>query len=443
MPVPPALVWQGGVNRKAWQMSSHEKFNGYRHGRHRYKGHWRSGARPLHWPQMTASLPPTRTDPPSRTEQARQIAEPLAAVFRQEAATADRSEQLSAVGVRAIKASGYPALTVPARLGGFGASLHEFAAAQEILGRADASLALVAAMNAHLLGSVGEAGSWPEEVYAELARSSVQKGSLSNSLASEPDLGSPSRGGLPSSSAHRVEGGWRVSGLKTWSTGSEALDFLVVTAAVDGDVWRFVIPRGSEGVQVQQTWQGSLSLRGSGSHDVKFEDVFVPDRHALPPAAPLSPVRAASSGAWFWTAVAATYLGVGQAALDSFVQYANERVPTALGASIATLPKIQQAAGQMSLDLMGARTLLHHLTRRWAAEPGARPELPPQLAGAKNLCTNAAVRVTDLALRAAGGAALTAGLPLERYFRDARAGLTHPPADDQALGLLGKQALGL
>ncbi|WP_407539122.1 acyl-CoA dehydrogenase family protein [Deinococcus radiomollis] len=393
--------------------------------------------------RTTASPPPTRPDPPSRTEQARQIAEPLAAVFRQEAEQADRSEQLSAVGVRAIKASGYPALTVPARLGGFGASLHEFALAQELLGRADASLALVAAMNAHLLGSVGEAESWPEEVYAELAHSSVQKGALSNSLASEPDLGSPSRGGLPSSSAQRVEGGWRVSGLKTWSTGSEALDFLVVTAAVDEEVWRFVIPQSTEGVQVQQTWQGSLSLRGSGSHDVKFEDVFVPDRHALPPTTPLSPVQAASSGAWFWTAVAATYLGVGQAALDSFVAYANERVPTALGASIATLPKIQQAAGQMNLDLLSARTLLHHLTRRWAAEPEARPELLPQLAGAKNLCTNAAVSVTDLALRAAGGAALTAGLPLERYFRDARAGLTHPPADDQALSLLGKQALGL
>jgi alkylation response protein AidB-like acyl-CoA dehydrogenase len=397
---------------------------------------------------MTTSPPPDRADLPTRAEQLRQIAEPLAAVFRQEAAQADRIGQLSAAGVRAIKASGYPALTVPARLGGFGASLYEFARAQEILGRADASLALVAAMNGHLLGSIGEigtgeAGSWPEAVYAELAHSSVQTGALSNSLASEPDLGSPSRGGLPSSSAVKVAGGWQVSGLKTWSTGSEALDYLVVTATVDDSVWRFVIPQGSVGVEVQQTWQGSLSLRGSGSHDVSFGGVFVPDEHAIPPAPALSPVRAASSGAWFWTAVAATYLGVGQAALDSFVEYACERVPTALGQAIATLPKVQQAAGQMALDLLAARTLLHDLTLQWANDPDQRPDLLPKLAAAKNLCTNAAVNVTDLALRAAGGAALTSALPLERYFRDARAGLTHPPADDQALGLLGKQTLGL
>lgn len=379
--------------------------------------------------------------PSTRAEQLRQITAPLAETFRQQAEAADRTEQLSASGVRALKSSGYPALTVPARLGGLGATLHEFAQVQETLGRADASLALVAAMNAHLLGSVGEAGSWPEELYAELAQASVTRGALSNSLASEPDLGSPSRGGLPTSTATRTEGGWRLSGLKTWSTGSEALDFLVVTAAVGEEVWRFVLPGGAEGLDIQPTWQGSLSLRGSGSHDVGFRDVFVPDSRAIPPAAPLPPVQAASSSAWFWTAVAATYLGVGQAAMDAFAVYARERVPTALGQPIATLPKVQQAAGQMQLDLLSARTLLHDLTAQWAARPLERPALVPKLATAKFLCTNAAVSVTDLALRAAGGAALTAQLPLERYFRDARAGLTHPPADDQALTLLGKQAL--
>ena len=402
-------------------------------------------------PPVTALAQPRRPEltQQGRLEQIRALTEPLAAVFWQEAAQADRTEQLSDVGVRAIKASGYAALTVPARLGGFGASLHEFAVAQETLGKADASLALVAAMNAHLLGSVGEAGSWPEDVYAELAHAAVTRGALSNSLASEPDLGSPSRGGLPSTRAVKVSGGWQVTGLKTWSTGSRALDFLVVTAAVNGQqVWRFVIPAGTPGVEVLPTWKGSLGLRGSGSDDVQFTDVFVPDSHALPPADPLSAAAQASlaiqvsSGGWFWTAVAATYLGVGQSALDTFVRYANERVPTALGEPIATLPKVQQAAGQMGLELLSARALLHSVTRAWT-EPEARPGLLPRLAAAKTLCTNAAVNVTDLALRAAGGAALTAGLPLERSFRDARAGLTHPPGDDAALGMLGKQMLEL
>ena len=389
---------------------------------------------------MTFTSPAGPPDP-SRSEQVRQMAGALAEVLRQQAGQADHEQRLSAEGVRALKASRYPALTAPAALGGFGASLHEFALGQECLGRADASLALVAAMNGHLLGSVAEAGSWPPEVYARLAGASVAHGALSNSLASEPDLGSPSRGGLPASTAVRVPGGWEVSGLKTWSTGAEALDFLVVTATVEEAVWRFVVPGGTAGVDILPTWQGSLALRGSGSHDVKFDRVFVPDSQVLPPAEPLPPERAASSSGWFWTAVAATYLGVGQAALDALVGYANERVPTALGEPISTLPRVQQAAGQMDLELLAARTVLHDLTRQWSEQPAARPALLPRLAGAKHLCTNAAVRVTDLALRTAGGAALTATLPLERYFRDARAGLTHPPADDQALTLLGRAVL--
>jgi len=62
---------------------------------------------------------------------------------------------------------------------------------------------------------------------------------------------------------------------------------------------------------------------------------------------------------------------------------------------------------------------------------------------AKYLCTNAAIAATDQALRIAGGFGLTRKLPLERYFRDARAGLTHPPQDDAALELIGRAALNV
>ena len=59
-------------------------------------------------------------------------------------------------------------------------------------------------------------------------------------------------------------------------------------------------------------------------------------------------------------------------------------------------------------------------------------------AAAKYAATNAAVVATDHALRAAGGFGITRDLPLERFFRDARAGLTHPPNDDAALEMVGR-----
>ncbi|ULH14129.1 acyl-CoA/acyl-ACP dehydrogenase (plasmid) [Deinococcus sp. KNUC1210] len=372
-----------------------------------------------------------------RAAHLQRLSSELAARFRADAARADAAGELSEASMAALKASGYPALTVPTRLGGLGATLLEVAQTQETLGSGDASAALIAAMNAHLLGSLAESGGWSQALYAEVCRASVERGALANSLASEPELGSPSRGGLPATRAEQVPGGWHVSGRKTWSTGVRALDFLVVSAATPQEqVWRFVIPSAAPGVSIQPTWSGSLSLRASGSDDVLLEEVFVPDSHAIPP----TPSHPAGS-AWFWTAVAATYLGVGQAALDALKAYAWERVPTALGQPIATLPKVQEAAGRMELELLAARSVLHAVCHEWSEQPGGRAALLPRLAAAKSLCTNAAVSVTDQALRVAGGAALTASLPLERLLRDARAGLTHPPSDEQALAMLGRGVL--
>ena len=382
-------------------------------------------------------MTPTST---ARAAQLEQLAATLARTFRQHAAQADAAGQISRTSVAALRASGYPALTVPQRHGGLGADLLEFAAAQETLGSGDASAALIAAMNAHLLGALAESDAWPPQRYAETCRAAVERGELVNSLASEPDLGSPSRGGLPATGAEPVPGGWRVSGRKTWSTGASELDTLVVSAATPhAQVWRFLVPARAPGVSLLPSWHGSLSLRASGSDDVLLEGVFVPDSHALPP----SPAHPAGS-AWFWTAVGATYLGVGQAALDALKAYAWERVPTALGQPIATLPSLQQAAGRMQLELLAARSTLHGVCRAWttASQLEERAALLPTLAAAKSLCTNAAVSVTDLALRAAGAAGLSGSLPLERFFRDARAGLTHPPTDEGALALLGRAALG-
>lgn len=383
-------------------------------------------------------LPPDFADLSPREAALLKRADELAQIFAAHAAEADRTGEVSGAAVAALKASGLAALTVPERLGGGGASLHEFALVQERLGRADASLALIAAMNGHVLGGLGEGGGWPAPIYDLVAHAAVTRGALTNSLASEPELGSPSRGGLPQTAAVRAPGGWRLSGRKTWSTGAPVLDFLAVTAAVGEEIWRFVLPAGTAGVGIERTWDGALALRGSGSHDVVFTDAFVPDAQAIPP----SEHRSSSGAAWFWGAVAATYLGVGWGALAALTDYARARVPSALGRPIATLPKIQAAVGEIELELAQAGALLDQVTRVWSRHPEERDALLPHLAAAKYACTGAAVRATERALRTAGGAALAPGLPLERFFRDARAGPMHPPPDEAALEMLGRARLG-
>ena len=140
--------------------------------------------------------------------------------------------------------------------------------------------------------------------------------------------------------------------------------------------------------------------------------------------------------------MAATYLGVGWAALEEMTRYAKSRVPSALGKPISSLENVQRNIGEMELSLKAAQLLLLEATGRWSENLEDRNSLLPLLAGAKYACTNAAIHVTDLALRTAGGGSLTRATTLERHFRDARAGLAHPPADDLALAMIGRSRLG-
>ncbi|MBZ9715899.1 acyl-CoA dehydrogenase family protein [Deinococcus multiflagellatus] len=374
--------------------------------------------------------PAGRAAPVLSAEQQAVVSRAAEAV-RMHTAACEAAQDVTPDAAQALRGSGYTRLTLPPAEGGLGASLAAFAQAQLTLGEQGASLALVLAMHGHVTGAAFQGRTLPDELLAALA-GACRRGELVNALASEPELGSPSRGGLPRTAATPDGAGWRISGRKTWSTGARALHWALVHSALpDGRVGRFWVDLRGEGVHLEPTWQGALALRGSGSHDVVFEGA------PAPLWAPAEPHPASS--AWFWTAVAATYLGVGFAALHALTTYAHERVPTALGAPLATLPRLQEGVGRLGAGLLAARELLFHAAACWDAAPG--PDALPLLGAAKALCTNAAVDATDHALRLAGGAALTPALPLERLLRDARAGLTHPPADDRAYEALGAALL--
>src|SRR5439155_7798564 len=97
--------------------------------------------------------------------------------------------------------------------------------------------------------------------------------------------------------------------------------------------------------------------------------------------------------------------------------------------------------GECELALQVARSVLYRAAEQWDMQPEARDTMGEALMIAKLTATNNAIKVVDDAMRVVGGASMTHALPLERYYRDVRAGLFHPPADDSALPLLGRIAL--
>jgi alkylation response protein AidB-like acyl-CoA dehydrogenase len=378
------------------------------------------------------------------------LADGLAARCAARAAAHDAEGQFVHENYADLASAGYLRLVVPAEYGGDGADLFDMVLAQERLGRGDGATAMAVDMTIHLIGRLAETRAWPEPIFAQVCREIVADGALINAAATEPELGSPSRGGLPASRAEAVVGGWRVTGHKQFVTMAPALRFFVTSvalppseAAPQGASANAIVRAGSDGLRMEDTWRDALSLRTSGSYDVFYDGVFVPDGWMVD-IAPVGAAKGAappSGMAWFGLTMAALYLGIGQAASDSICAYARERVPTALGRPIATLPLIQRRVGEIQVALGGARAALYQVARAWATHPELRMSLGPQIALAKYLCTNAAVSASDQALRVAGGFGLTRQLPLERFLRDARAGLTHPPNDDAALEMLGKDAL--
>mgnify|MGYP006287591435 CR=1 FL=1 len=192
-----------------------------------------------------------------------------------------------------------------------------------------------------------------------------------------------------------------------------------------------------EGLRWEETWGDALSLRASDSHDLHLDGVVVPEGNVL--------VRGEgpeTDRGWFLALVAATYLGTALAARDALCEYANDRVPTALDEPIATLPKIRRQVGDLDTRLRAAEAFLLSAAADWPADPERNHEYVPRIVAAKEFATTTAIETAGEALRIAGGAGITPSLPFERYFRDVQAGPMHPPAGEEALEEVGRDALG-
>ena len=372
----------------------------------------------------------------SKQETAVSLAKQLAQDFATRADEADKAGTLPQADVDALKSSGYLGLTIPKEFGGYGLSLRDAVACQLELAQGSASSAMVAGMQVHIFGHQREVRQWDEAWYAQLSRAGIRD-ALFNVVASEPAMGSPSRGGLPASTAVPVEGGLLVNGRKTWSTGGAHITHLLARVTLNDAPVIVLIKQGTPGMEWVPTWSDSLSLRASDSHDVIFKDVLIPSNYIIEQGKPDKPMP----NVWFPMIMSSIYLGSAIAARNCVIQFALERVPTALGKPIATLPKIQRQIGEIDVALRAAKALLFDVAADWTGLDDDRDKMVAQIAAAKTMVTETANDVTDKALRIAGGTSITKSLPLERFFRDVRAGSMQPPSGDTALEIVGRAAI--
>ncbi len=281
-------------------------------------------------------------------------------------------------------------------------------------------------------------------------RAIVEDGALVNNAATEEGGGSPARGAVPgTTAASEADGTWRLAGEKTWTTWLPNLTHAFVTARIAGtdlvEVGVWLVDLSADGVERRPGFE-AMGMRGSVSGRLVLGGVQVPAdalvvRRRVDDADPRGP----APGTWFGIAIAATYLGVGEGARDAVARWALDRRPGDGKSAVADVPSVQLRLGRADADLRAARIVVLDVARRWdeamasgdAAGLAAAAEDVPL---AKLVATRAAVAATDEALRIAGGPGFLAG-PLERAFRDARAGLINPPLEDVALAGFARRVL--
>jgi alkylation response protein AidB-like acyl-CoA dehydrogenase len=403
----------------------------------------------------TASQPDSTADPqadrPARdVDLAARLADALARL-------ADRSpvDGFDPSGPAALVDAGLQGAPVPLAAGGLGIGLREAVEILAAIGAVDGSTALGFAMHLQVVGAMAEAVGWPvglrEALYAEI----VERGALLNSAATEEGGGSPARGAVPETRAIAAadDSVFTLDGEKAWTTWLPALRYALVTARIgEGpsgapaggagpasvtdaapDVAVFVVDLESAGVSRLPAFE-ALGMRGSASGRLRLEGVRVPaERLVARRRAGVPDPRGPGSGAWFGLCVAGTYLGVGEGARRAVVRWTVDRRPGDGTSAVADLPTVQVRLGRIDAALRSARIVTLEVAGRWDdADPAERGRLLPDIALAKLGATAAATLATDEALRIAGGPGFLSG-PLERAFRDARAGLINPPLEDVAL----------
>ncbi|WP_301108689.1 acyl-CoA dehydrogenase family protein [Sporosarcina sp.] len=349
----------------------------------------------------------------------------------------DRLSKFPKENIQKLVEMGYTSLILPEQYGGAGIKVTDMVLFQETIAKFDSSSALAIGWHQATVGNIFEKSLWsPEQLdhFSEV----IQNGALVNRSATEAQTGSPTRGGRPHTTAERSENGWIITGEKTFTTMAPALTHFLVLAWVEDkqSTGFFLIPRESVGLSIKETWH-TISMRGTESQTLVLEQVHV-DPEQLVELDQAGSSRNTQNG-WLLH-IPACYLGIAQAARDYAVHFAATYQPNSMNEPISSLFNIQTQIGKMDLELIKARHLLYDIAGIYD-NPERRIHLQNELGVAKSIVTNSAIEIVNLAMRIVGAKSLELSNPLQRYYRDVRAGLHNPPMDDMTITKLAHAAI--
>lgn len=352
------------------------------------------------------------------------------------AADTDRHARYPRAALEALGRAGLLGLISARAVGGLGLGLPEAVQVVERIARDCPCTAMVLTMHYCGVALIEPLG--PEDVRRAIAAGRHVTTLAVSEAASRSHIWAPAgtaSGGEPHDGAATV----RLNALKSMITSAgEADSYVWISRAVEGEgntLW--LVERDLPGLRIPSRFDG-MGLRGNASSPIEAVDVEVPRACMLGADGNGEPLKAEYLMPYFATLIATTSVGLMQGALQRAVEHVASTRFSDTGSTLGDLPTIRAYLARAWLQAEQAR-LLRDAAVQGAVNGDADTRL--RVLQAKAAAAEAALSVTDIAMRVCGGAAFRKEKGIERLFRDARAASVMAPTTDVIYDLLGK-ALG-
>ena len=364
----------------------------------------------------------------------------LAPALRERARQTELDRNVSETTIKELKEAGLFKILQPKRYGGFELPPSVFY---------DATMEIAAACGSTgwVFGVVGvhnwQLGLFPEEAQEEVWGEDPQT-LTSSSYA-------------PTGRIERVDGGFKLSGTWNFSSGCGHCQWAILGGIIleDGllNHYSFLVPRTD--YEIDDVWH-VVGLAGTGSNNVRLDDVFVPDHRAQPTmldleasgrGSGLSPLYRLPFASVFSNAITSSAIGIGMGSIEAFTGHIKGRFKVSSGVQASGDVHVQIRLAEAASEIDAARLQLDRNMSELLelAEKGLEipMELRVRVRRDQVRGTQAAIRATDRVFESAGGKALYLDQPIQRFWRDVHAARVHAINElERGLSLYGSHELG-
>ena len=329
--------------------------------------------------------------------------------------------------------AGILGLTVSDAYGGGGAGLAEAVDVIRVLAGVCGSTAMIVLMHYAGTSVIQECG--PQNVIEEIA-----KGTHLTTLAFS-EVGSRSHFWSPLGTAETSNGKISLNAQKSWITSAGVAQSYVWSSRPingDGAMTLWLVSSDSPGLSAPGRFDG-LGLRGNQSVPVTATSVLIAPEARLGSDGEGLVLALTTALPWFLVLNAAFSVGLMEASIAQTGDHLASTTLAHTGETLAEmqLPRMDHARMRVATDQAAAL-----LADTVSALSTGRDDAMLRTLEAKAACGEAAITVTDLAMKVCGGAAFRKELAIERRFRDARAARVMAPTTDALLDFIGRTING-